>query len=116
MADSHTLSSGPSLLDRGVACSLLAQETCADVPRHAWQLSSELLLLSNFVVELIPEEAEIDDDVWQKRALILMGHYNCHERPRALCMRAPDQMWEASKCMRKQARLIPCPRRACAWP
>ena len=75
------------------------------MPRPAWWSDSELLRLSNLVVELISEEAEID--VWQTRALILMGHYSCHEHPRAPCMRTPDQMWEAAKCMRKQARLMP---------
>ena len=90
----------------GVACALLLKPSCAEVPRPAWWTDSELLRLSEAVVGLIPQEAEID--VWQTRSIVLAGAFF------GQAFDVPDTRWrssaqvrEAAECLRRQAKLIP---------
>ena len=93
-------------VSRSIAAGLLSTEACADVRRPTWWSDSELLRLSKLVVELLPDEGEID--VWQTRGIILMGFYNVHEKPRGQYhTRTLEQRLEAIACIRTQARRIP---------
>ena len=88
----------------GMACALLLKPECANVPRPAWWNDKALLQLTDKVVKLIPNEAEID--IWHTRAQVLSacGVQMSTWKPE---VRTLAQLKEAVRCEERQAQLIP---------
>ena len=86
----------------GMACALLLKPECANVPRPAWWNDKALLQLTERVVRLIPNEAEID--IWHTRAQVLSAGSHMSWKPE---VRTLAQLKEAVRCLKRQAELIP---------
>tara|TARA_B100000795_G_scaffold26079_1_gene17294 strand:- start:181 stop:924 length:744 start_codon:yes stop_codon:yes gene_type:complete len=89
----------------GMACALLLKPECANVPRPAWWNDTALLQLTDKVVKLIPNEAEID--IWHTRAQVLSTCAGLHMGSWKPEVRTLAQLKEAVRCEERQAQLIP---------
>ena len=89
----------------GMACALLLKPECANVPRPAWWNDKALLQLTDKVVKLIPNEAEID--IWHTRAQVLSACAGLHMGSWKPEVRTLAQLKEAVRCEERQAQLIP---------